>query len=74
MRKLFADRDERFVVEEQAVVVDALGRNEREVEIVAVGERASNVGADQEAGGGRRRTEQRVLDHDQLERAPPWPR
>ena len=40
---LFADRDERFVVEEHTAVVDALGRNERQIEIVAVGERASNV-------------------------------
>ena len=44
-----------------------LGGNQREVEIGAVGERATNVGADEQAGGRRRRTEQRVLDDDQLE-------
>ena len=58
---LLANRDERLVVEEHAVVVDALGRNEREVEIVAIGERAANVRADEQAGGGRRRPEQRIL-------------
>ena len=42
--------------------------NQREIEIVPIGERAADVGADEQAGGRRRRTEQRVLGDDELER------
>ena len=66
-RQRLAQRDERLVVEEDAVVVDRLGRNQCEVEIGAIGERATDVGADEQAGGRRRRTEERVLGRDELE-------
>ena len=65
--QLLSHGDERLVVEEQAVVVDALGRNQREIEIAAVGERATDVGADEQARRRRRRAEQRVLGDDELE-------
>ena len=67
-RQRLAQRDEALVVEEEAVVVDRFGGNQREIEVVPVGERATNVRADEQPGGGRGRTEERVLHDDQLER------
>ena len=51
----------RLLVEEESIVVDRLGRDQREIEIVAIGERATDVGADEQAGGRRGGTEERVL-------------
>ena len=38
--ELLAKRDKRFVVEKHAVVVDTLGRDQREIDVMAIGERA----------------------------------
>src|SRR3954470_5811265 len=65
--QLLAHGDERLVVQEHAMVIDALGGEESHVEVVPVGERAPDVSADQKPGGGRRWTEERVLHANQLE-------
>src|SRR3569833_2213667 len=66
--QLFANRNERLVVEEHAVIVDRFSRNEREIEVAPILERTTNVRAGQETRGRRRGTEERILAHDQLER------
>jgi hypothetical protein len=67
-RQLLSDGDEALVVEEQPVVVDRLGGNQREVEVVTCGERAPNVRAHEQPRRRRRRAEERVLHGQQLER------
>jgi hypothetical protein len=66
-RQRFAHLDERLLIEEHTVVVDRFGRDQRNVEVIAIGERPTHVGANEQSSGRCRWSEERVLDANELE-------